>query len=102
LACPKPENPECGFVIPNVELAPLSSQKFRPGPPSDEAQCITKLVETILINSEAIDLKDLCIHKDKLVWVLYCDIISIDYDGSVIDACIAALMSALKVCKNKK
>ena len=99
MACPKPESPDCGFIVPNVDLTPLSSPKFRPGPPSKEAQCITKLVESILVNSEAVDLKDLCIHKDKLAWVLYCDMVCVDYDGSVIDACIGALMAALKVCK---
>ncbi|XP_011501470.1 PREDICTED: exosome complex component RRP43-like isoform X2 [Ceratosolen solmsi marchali] len=97
LACPKAESPDCGFIVPNVELAPLSSPKFRPGPPSEESQCISKLIEKILINSEAIDLKSLCIHKDKLAWVLYCDIISLDYDGSVIDACTTSLMAALKI-----
>ncbi|XP_014210525.1 exosome complex component RRP43 [Copidosoma floridanum] len=96
LATPKAEAPDCGFVIPNVELTPLSSPKFRPGPPGEEAQHTTKLVERILLNSEAIDLKDLCICKDKLVWVLYCDLICVDYDGSVVDACIGVLMAALK------
>ncbi|OXU29296.1 hypothetical protein TSAR_008742 [Trichomalopsis sarcophagae] len=97
LASPKAETPDCGFIIPNVDLSPLSSSKFRPGPPGEETQCATKLVERILVHSEALDLKDLCIHKDKLVWVLYCDLICIDYDGSVIDACIGALVAALKI-----
>lgn len=91
--------PHCGFILPNVELTPLSSPKFRPGPPGEEAQCSTKIVERIIMNSEAVDLKDLCIYKDKLVWVLYCDLVCIDYDGSVIDACVGALMAALKICK---
>lgn len=99
MATPKAETPDCGFIIPNVELTPLSSSKFRPGPPGEEAQYTTKLVERILMNSEAIDLKDLCICKDKLVWVVFCDLVCIDYDGSVLDACIGALMAALKTCK---
>lgn len=100
LATPKAESPDCGFLIPNVDLSPLCSPKFRPGPPSEEAQCATKLVDRILFNSGAVDLKDLCIHKDKLAWVLYCDIVCVDYDGAVIDACIGALMAALKSCKS--
>ncbi|XP_058800745.1 exosome complex component RRP43-like isoform X2 [Phymastichus coffea] len=97
LGTPKAEIPEYGYIVPNVELTPLSSPKFRPGPPGVEAQCLSKLLERILVNSEAIDLKDLCIHKDKLVWVLYCDLICIDYDGSVIDACVGSLIAALQI-----
>ncbi|CAK9830963.1 Exosome complex component RRP43 [Anthophora retusa] len=95
LATPKAEFPEFGYIVPNIELPPLCSPKFRPGPPSDQAQVITKLVENILRNSAIIDLKDLCICKGKLVWVLYCDLVCINYDGSVIDACIGALTATL-------
>ncbi|KAK0162617.1 hypothetical protein PV327_006382 [Microctonus hyperodae] len=95
LAAPKGESPDCGFVIPNVGLSPLCSPKFRPGPPSVQAQVITKLIDDILTNSQVIDLHDLCICKDKLVWVLYCDLECIDCDGSLIDACVGALMAAL-------
>ncbi|XP_076751019.1 exosome complex component RRP43 isoform X2 [Xylocopa sonorina] len=76
LATPKAESPECGYIVPNIELPPLCSPKFRPGPPSDQAQ-------------------DLCICKSKLAWVLYCDLVCINYDGSVIDACIGALTATL-------
>lgn len=95
LAEPKIESPEHGYVIPNVELSPLCSPKFRPGPPSDQAQVISKTIENVLRNSVAIDLTDLCVHKGKVVWVLYCDLLCINYDGSVIDACIGALTAAL-------
>ncbi|XP_076667794.1 exosome complex component RRP43 [Andrena cerasifolii] len=95
LAAPKTESPDCGYVVPNVELSPLCSPKFRPGPPSDQAQVISKTIDNILWNSAAIDLKSLCIHRGKLVWVLYCDLLCINYDGSIIDACIGALTAAL-------
>ncbi|KOC68332.1 Exosome complex component RRP43, partial [Habropoda laboriosa] len=95
LATPKAEFPGFGYIVPNIELPPLCSPKFRPGPPSDQAQVITKLVENILRNSAIIDTKDLCVCKGKLVWVLYCDLVCINYDGSVIDACIGALTATL-------
>ncbi|XP_053987764.1 exosome complex component RRP43-like [Hylaeus volcanicus] len=95
LATPKTISSECGYIIPNIELSPLCSPKFRPGPPSDQAQVISKIIENILKNSAAVNLKDLCICKGKLVWVLYCDLLCINYDGSVIDACIGALTGAL-------
>ncbi|XP_012285445.1 exosome complex component RRP43, partial [Orussus abietinus] len=96
LTTPKAETPDRGYVVPNVELPPLCSPKFRPGPPSDQAQIITKLIDSVLVDSSVLDFKDLCICKDKLVWVLYCDLVCIDYDGSITDACIGALVSALK------
>lgn len=100
LATPKADTPDYGYIVPNVELSPLCSSKFRPGPPSEQAQVLSKLVDIILSNSAALDLRDLCICRNKLVWVLYCDILCLNYNGSVIDACTGALIAALKVCKS--
>ncbi|XP_045492385.1 exosome complex component RRP43-like [Colias croceus] len=96
LATPKAEEPDNGFLVTNVELLPLCSSKFRPGPPSDHAQVVSNTVNDILINSKCIDLKDLCIVSDKLAWVLYCDMVCLDNDGSVVDACLTTLMASLK------
>ena len=32
------------FVVPNVELPPLCSPKFRPGPPSDQSQVLSQFL----------------------------------------------------------
>lgn len=63
---------------------------------------MTNIVDDILNNSQVVDLKDLCICKDKLAWVLFCDLECIDADGSVVDACVGALMAALSTCKSYK
>ncbi|XP_044729332.1 exosome complex component RRP43-like [Chrysoperla carnea] len=102
LCKPKAEEPDKGFLVPNVDLSPLSSSRFRPGPPSDQAQVFSRLVADIIIDTECIDLKKLCIHPDQLAWVLYCDIICLDYDGGVVDAAVIALVSALKTVKLPK
>lgn len=78
-----------------MELPPLCSQQFKPGPPSDQAQVTTKIIADIIENSGCINLKDLCIAKDKLAWCLYVDMVCIDYDGSIIDACLVALTTAM-------
>ena len=31
----------------------------------------------------------------QLVWTLYCDIVCLDYDGNVTDACVLSLLAAL-------
>ena len=33
------------------------------------------------------------------MWVLYCDLLCLDYDGNVTDACVLALLAALKNSK---
>lgn len=96
LAKPKAEEPDLGFLVTNVELLPLCSSKFRPGPPSDHAQVVSNIVADIFTNSKSIDLKDLCIVPDKLAWVVYCDMVCLDNDGSVVDACIMTLITSLK------
>lgn len=96
LAEPKAAEPEHGFIVPNMELLPLSSSKFRPGAPPEEAQVIAYSLDGIVKNCKCFDLKKLSIAKDKLAWVLYCDVVCLNYDGSVLDAAVIALMTALK------
>ncbi|XP_055534071.1 exosome complex component RRP43-like [Wyeomyia smithii] len=99
LAPPKPVEPESGFLIPNIEISPLSSPKYRPGPPSEEAQVYTCSLADAILNSGCVNLKDLCITKEKLVWALYCDLVCLDHDGCVFDASVVALVAALHTLK---
>ncbi|KAL1459224.1 hypothetical protein WDU94_011231 [Cyamophila willieti] len=96
LTAPKPETPKHGLVCVSVELPPLCSSKFRPGPPSDEAQVATSFMNQLLEESNLLDLESLCIQVDKLVWVLYCDIICLNHDGALLDACVPVFIAALK------
>ncbi|KAL3880410.1 hypothetical protein ACJMK2_032650 [Sinanodonta woodiana] len=96
LATPKTEEPSNGYLVPNVELSPLCSPMFRPGPPGEQAQVLSHFVNEVLDRSGCIRKEDLCIQTEKLVWVLYCDILCLDYDGNVADACILSLLAALK------
>ncbi|KAG8040334.1 hypothetical protein G9C98_000905 [Cotesia typhae] len=68
----------------SLERAPLRFTWSVRGPPSKNAQVATKLVDQILNNSQAVDLHELCICKNKLVWVLYCDLECIDCDGDLL------------------
>lgn len=99
LSAPKASEQENGFIVPNIELTPLCSSKFRPGPPTEEAQVYSRCLADIINNSECLDLKQLCIEKEKLVWVLYCDLSCFDHDGCILDASIIAIISALKTLK---
>ncbi|XP_075234430.1 exosome complex component RRP43-like isoform X2 [Lycorma delicatula] len=99
LCQPRAEAPGEGFLVTNLDYPPLCSSKFRPGPPSDEGQSETSLITEIINSCEIIDLESLCIHNEKLVWVLFCDVICLDYNGCIIDAALAAIVAALKIVK---
>jgi len=99
LAKPKASEPENGFIVPNIELSPLCSPKFRPGAPTEEAQVCSKVLAGLIENSRCLKLTDLCVAKEKLVWTLYCDLVCFDHDGSIIDAAIVALVAALKTLR---
>lgn len=79
-----------------MELSPVCSPKFKPGPPSEEAQIATQFIADIIKSSKCLNLTELCLFPEKLAWCLYADIECISYDGSLIDACILALTAALK------
>ncbi|XP_023570796.1 exosome complex component RRP43 isoform X3 [Octodon degus] len=88
----------CGVFlsVPNVDLPPLCSSRFRSGPPGEEAQVASQFIADVIENSQIIQKEDLCISSGKLAWVLYCDLICLDYDGNILDACTFALLAALK------
>ena len=73
----------------------MCSSKFRPGPPSEQAQAVSEAINRVLKESKVLDLKDLCIEEGKAVWVLYVDAVCVAYDGNIFDAALAAIMAAL-------
>uniref|UniRef100_A0A3P9P5U1 Ribosomal RNA-processing protein 43 n=1 Tax=Poecilia reticulata TaxID=8081 RepID=A0A3P9P5U1_POERE len=96
LANPTAEAPGKGYIVPNVDLPPLCSSRFRPGPPGEQAQAASQFIADVIESSEVIKAEDLCVDRGKLCWVIYCDIMCLDYDGNILDACIIALLAALK------
>ncbi|XP_054611887.1 exosome complex component RRP43 [Dunckerocampus dactyliophorus] len=96
LANPSVEGPGKGFIVPNVDLPPLCSSQFRPGPPGEQAQAASQFMANVIESSEMLQTEDLCIERGKLCWCLYCDMMCLDYDGNVLDACTLALLAALK------
>ncbi|XP_032448921.1 LOW QUALITY PROTEIN: exosome complex component RRP43-like, partial [Lynx canadensis] len=94
-AAPPTDAPDKGYVVPNVDLPCLCSSRLRSGPPGQEAQVASQFIADV-IETQIIQKEDLCISPGKLSWVLYCDIICLDYDGNILDACTFALLAALK------
>lgn len=82
--------------MPNIEMTKLCSPKYRAVGVSLDSQILNQTLFNIITNSGCVDLKELCIAKGKLVWVLYCDLVCLDDDGSVLDVAVIAMMAALK------
>lgn len=104
------------LVVPNVDLSPLCSPLFRPGPPADEAQVLSSRLRDVLLacvccvpssflshtdissarRSNIIPLSSLVIEPGKAVWVVYLDVVCLNYDGGILDAAVLAAVGALK------
>jgi len=96
LAEPSAERPNIGYFVPNVDLPPLCSPEFRPGPPDEKAQVLSQVLLDMVTNSGMLNLEDLCIKEKKLCWVLYADIMCMSHDGNLLDAAMIALRAALQ------
>jgi exosome complex component RRP42 len=92
---PYSDTPDMGTIITNVELAPIASPSFEPGPPNEEAIEIARIVDRGVRESEAINLSELCIEEGKKVWILFIDVHVLDYDGNLVDASALGAIAAL-------
>ncbi|KAF8076871.1 ribosomal protein S5 domain 2-type protein [Lyophyllum atratum] len=96
IAEPELDRGEEGFLVPNLDLPAMCSPKFKPGPPTEEAQVLSDRLNEVLVASDMLPLTSLCIHPGKAAWVLYVDATCINYDGNVFDATLLAMVAALK------
>ncbi|BGP13296.1 hypothetical protein JCM10213_004934 [Rhodosporidiobolus nylandii] len=96
IAPPDLARPNEGFIVPNVDLSPLCSPLFRPGPPADEAQVLSARLRDVLLAANILPLSSLVIEPGKAVWVVYLDVVCLNYDGGILDAAVLASVAALK------
>lgn len=93
---PFSDRPDEGMLMVNAELLSLSNPTFEPGPPSPFAIELARVTDRGIRESEAIDLKELCIEKGEKVWGVMVDICTINADGNLFDAASLAAMLAIK------
>ncbi|WWC65487.1 uncharacterized protein I303_108105 [Kwoniella dejecticola CBS 10117] len=96
IAEPTAQAPNEGYVVPNIDLPALCSPNFKPGPPGDEAQTYSNWLNDLLVSSSTLPPSSLVIASGKAVWVIYIDVVCINYDGNAFDAAVLAVMAALK------
>ncbi|WWC92051.1 uncharacterized protein L201_007005 [Kwoniella dendrophila CBS 6074] len=93
---PTAQAPNEGYVVPNIDLPALCSPNFKPGPPGDEAQTYSNWLNDLIVSSSTLSPSSLVISPGKAVWVIYIDVVCINYDGNAFDAAVLAVMAALK------
>ncbi|MCK4477756.1 exosome complex protein Rrp42 [Candidatus Bathyarchaeota archaeon] len=92
---PFPDTPNEGVLTVNVELVPLASPTFEPGPPKEDAIELARVVDRGIRESKAIDLEKLCLEPGKNVLIVFVDVYVLNYDGNLIDASAIATLAAL-------
>ncbi|MDV0447291.1 Ribonuclease PH [Methanosarcinaceae archaeon Ag5] len=94
---PFPDDPDKGIIMTGMEMNPLASPDFEPGPPKEESIEMARIVDRGIRESHSIDLAKLCIKEGELVWMVFVDISVINDAGNLVDAsslgAIAALMT---------
>lgn len=87
--------PTEGWIVCDAKLPPLCAPRFRPGPPPVEAQIVTEALHSLVTESGMVNLASLGLQDGKLCWVLYVDVVVLNHDGNVFDACLLAVTAAL-------
>ncbi|MGI5992359.1 MAG: exosome complex protein Rrp42 [Methanosarcina sp.] len=92
---PFPDSQDEGVIITNLELNPIASPEFEPGPPREDAIEMARVVDRGIRESGAIDIKKLCITVGESVWIVFIDVHVLNDDGNLIDASCLAAIAAL-------
>jgi exosome complex component RRP42 len=92
---PFPDSQDEGVIITNLELNPIASPEFEPGPPREEAIEMARVVDRGIRESGSIDVKKLCITEGEAVWIVFIDVHVLNDEGNIIDASCLAAIAAL-------
>jgi exosome complex component RRP42 len=102
IGTPFADTPNAGVLTVNVELVPLASPTFEPGPPNENAIELARVVDRGIRESKAINLEKLCLEPGKKVLIVFIDVYVLNYDGNLIDASAIAALAALLNTKTAK
>ena len=95
LGTPFPDMPDNGNLSVNAEFSPIASPDFEPGPPSEDATELARVVYRGIRESHSIELKKLCITPGEKVWSVFVDLLLISHKGNLLDACSLAAVNAI-------
>jgi exosome complex component RRP42 len=92
---PFPDTPNDSVLTVNVELVPLASPTYEPGPPDENSVELARIVDRGIRESKAVCSDKLVIEPGKKVFVVFVDIYVLNHDGNLIDASALAAVAAL-------
>jgi exosome complex component RRP42 len=96
---PYPDTPSEGVVMITAEMAPIASPMFELGPPKEDAIELARVVDRGVRESETVDVTKLCIEEGKKVYMVFCDIYPLEFDGNLLDAASLAANAALNATR---
>ncbi|MCH7757489.1 MAG: exosome complex protein Rrp42 [Thaumarchaeota archaeon] len=99
---PFPDMGDKGIFICTAELLPLSHPSVETGPPNPDVIELARVVDRGIRESHMVDVSQLVIEKNKSVVGVFADIVVVDYDGNLFDACSYAATAALLTSKMPK
>ena len=99
---PFPDMGDKGIFICTAELLPLSHPSVETGPPQPHVIELARVVDRGIRESHMVDVSQLVIKKDKSVIGVFADIVVIDFDGNLFDACSYAATAALLTATTPK
>jgi exosome complex component RRP42 len=102
IGTPFADRPNEGVLIVNAEFSPLASPDFEPGPPSEDAIELARVVDRGIRESKCIKLDELVIEPGEKVWCVYIDIHIINHHGNLLNAAALAGLVALLNAKIPK
>ena len=92
---PFEDTPDAGVMMVNAEYTPAAHPTWEPGPPSEDAIELARVVDRGLRAAEILDMKKLGLVSGKKVQMIFVDLYVLNYDGNLIDACSAGALAAL-------
>jgi exosome complex component RRP42 len=99
---PFPDTPDKGILMVNAEILPLSSPFAEPGPPSEEAIELARVVDRGIRESKMVDLGKLNLVTGKSVIAVFVDCNIMNVDGNLFDATSYAVVAALRTSKMRR
>lgn len=102
LGSPYADTPDAGVTMVTAEMTPLASPLFELGPPKEGAIELARVVDRGVRESETVDVKQLVVEPGKMVYMVFCDIYALEFDGNLIDASSIAVNAALLTAKYNK
>lgn len=92
-----PEVPAIGKIVVSVEFPALCSASFRDNrKASSLGTTLSKSLNDVLNDPAVFDVDQLQIREQEAYWILYVDILCLNFDGNAFDLCLLTAVAALE------